>query len=164
MTIEEIRELIRIAQESGVAELEVRFGNDSVRIALGSGKRTEVILPTMVPVSMSGSALQETPQPPQHNAPPLATGPTPPPPDEHENTIVVKSPIVGTYYDSPAPGDAAFVNVGDHVHPKQVLCIIESMKLMNEIEAEVGGVIVAKLVENGRPVEYGESLFTIRPL
>ena len=76
----------------------------------------------------------------------------------------MKSPIVGTYYDAASPGDPPFVNVGDQVHPKQVLCIIESMKLMNEIEAEVSGIIVAKLVENGKPVEYGESLFSIRPL
>ncbi len=83
---------------------------------------------------------------------------------EIENDLVVKSPIVGTYYDSPAPGAPTFVKVGDRVEPKRVLCIIESMKLMNEIEAEVAGIVTAKLVENGRPVEYGESLFTIRPL
>jgi acetyl-CoA carboxylase biotin carboxyl carrier protein len=75
----------------------------------------------------------------------------------------VKSPIVGTYYDAPSPGAPEFVRVGDQVEPGKVLCIIESMKLMNEIEAEIAGTIVAKLVENGKPVEYGESLFTIRP-
>ena len=75
----------------------------------------------------------------------------------------MKSPIVGTYYDAASPGSAPFVNVGDAVEPGQVLCIIESMKLMNEIEAETAGVIAAKLVENGRPVEYGEALFSIRP-
>jgi acetyl-CoA carboxylase biotin carboxyl carrier protein len=79
------------------------------------------------------------------------------------NQILVKSPIVGTYYDAPAPGAPTFINVGDSVEPGQVLCIIESMKLMNEIEAEVAGVVAAKLVENGRPVEYGEALFSIRP-
>jgi acetyl-CoA carboxylase biotin carboxyl carrier protein len=79
------------------------------------------------------------------------------------NQILVKSPIVGTYYDAPAPGAPTFVKVGDSVEPGQVLCIIESMKLMNEIEAEVAGVVAAKLVENGRPVEYGEALFSIRP-
>jgi acetyl-CoA carboxylase biotin carboxyl carrier protein len=77
--------------------------------------------------------------------------------------VLVKSPIVGTYYDSPSPGSAPFVRVGDRVEPKHVLCIIESMKLMNEIEAETAGTIVSKFIENGRPVEYGESLFTIRP-
>ncbi len=76
----------------------------------------------------------------------------------------MKSPIVGTYYDAPSPGSAPFVKVGDNVEPKQILCIIESMKLMNEIEAEMAGTLVGKHVENGRPVEYGESLFTIRPL
>jgi acetyl-CoA carboxylase biotin carboxyl carrier protein len=79
------------------------------------------------------------------------------------NQILVKSPIVGTYYDAPAPGAPTFVKVGDSVEPGQVLCVIESMKLMNEIEAEVAGVVAAKLVENGRPVEYGEALFSIRP-
>ncbi len=71
---------------------------------------------------------------------------------------------MGTYYDAPGPGAAPFVKVGDRVEPKQVLCIIESMKLMNEIEAEMAGTVVAKHVESGRPVEYGESLLTIRPL
>jgi acetyl-CoA carboxylase biotin carboxyl carrier protein len=79
------------------------------------------------------------------------------------NPTLVKSPIVGTYYDAPAPGAPTFVNVGDSVEPGQVLCIIESMKLMNEIEAEIAGTIVHKLVENGRPVEYGEALFAVRP-
>ena len=77
--------------------------------------------------------------------------------------MIVKSPIVGTYYESPKPGDPSFVKVGDTVEPGQVLCIIESMKLMNEIESESAGTIVAKLMENGRAVEYGEALFAIRP-
>jgi len=79
------------------------------------------------------------------------------------NEVIVKSPIVGTYYDSPKPGDPPFVKVGDTVEPGQVLCIIESMKLMNEIESEIAGTVVAKLMENGRAVEYGEALFAIRP-
>jgi acetyl-CoA carboxylase biotin carboxyl carrier protein len=79
------------------------------------------------------------------------------------NEVIVKSPIVGTYYDAPKPGDPPFVKVGDSVEPGQVLCIIESMKLMNEIESEAAGTVVAKLMENGRAVEYGEALFAIRP-
>ena len=75
----------------------------------------------------------------------------------------VTAPIVGTYYDSSSPGAAPFVRVGDRVEIGQVLCIIESMKLMNEIESEVTGTIVAKLVENAKPVEYGEALFAVRP-
>ncbi len=162
MTIEEIRELIRIAQESGVAELEVRFGNDSVRITLGAGKRSEVVLPTVLPVPVMPSAAPVDALPVGRPSSPQSTAPAPD--EENHRTLVVKSPIVGTYYDSASPGDGPFVKVGDQVHPKQVLCIIESMKLMNEIEAEVAGTIVSKLIENGRPVEYGESLFTIRPL
>jgi acetyl-CoA carboxylase biotin carboxyl carrier protein len=77
---------------------------------------------------------------------------------------IIKSPIVGTYYDSPAPGSGPFIRVGERVEAKQVLCIIESMKLMNEIESDFAGTIIAKHIENGRPVEYGEALFTIRPL
>jgi acetyl-CoA carboxylase biotin carboxyl carrier protein len=83
---------------------------------------------------------------------------------EDEHDVTVKSPIVGTYYDAPSPGAAPFVKIGDRVEPKQVLCIIESMKLMNEIEAEMAGTVIAKHVENGRPVEYGESLLTVRPV
>jgi acetyl-CoA carboxylase biotin carboxyl carrier protein len=82
---------------------------------------------------------------------------------EDENTALVRSPIVGTYYDAPSPDAAPFIKVGDVVQKGQVLCIIESMKLMNEIEAEVAGTILAKLMENGRPVEYGEALFSVKP-
>ncbi len=78
------------------------------------------------------------------------------------NLVLVKSPIVGTFYESPSPGSPVFVKPGERVQPGKVLCIIESMKLMNEIEAEVSGVLESKLVMNGQPVEYGEALFAIR--
>jgi acetyl-CoA carboxylase biotin carboxyl carrier protein len=78
--------------------------------------------------------------------------------------VVVRSPIVGTFYEASSPSASPFIRVGDTVQPGQVLCIIESMKLMNEIEAEQAGVIVGKLVTNAQPVEYGEGLFSIRPL
>ena len=93
----------------------------------------------------------------------LSTAHATPPAVADAGTELVKSPIVGTYYDASSPGAPPFVKVGDTVEPGQVLCIIESMKLMNEIEAETAGVVAAKLVENGRPVEYGEALFSIRP-
>ena len=83
---------------------------------------------------------------------------------ENDNTIYVKSPIVGTFYECPSPGTPPFVRIGEHVTPGKVLCIIESMKLMNEIEADIAGVIESRLVENGQPVEYGEALFGIRPV
>ncbi len=164
MTIDEIKDLIRVVQETGIAELEVRQGDSSVRIrAASSPGHHEVVVPTVLPVPLSGSipvstaALPPSAQPEQPATPPASAS------KEGENDIVVKSPIVGTYYDAPSPDAPVFVKVGDRVQPKQVLCIIESMKLMNEIEAEAAGTVVAKHVENGRPVEYGESLFTIRP-
>ena len=148
MTIDEIKELLRIFNESGVGELELQRGKDRLRI-----RRTVT-------------------EPPPAAAPAVAPAPLPAPveqvssvvpPEPETEHILVKSPIVGTFYESPSPGTPPFVKVGDHVEPGQVLCIIESMKLMNEIEAEQAGVVAAKLVENGRPVEYGEALFAILP-
>lgn len=163
MTIDEIKDLIRVVQETGIAELEVRQGDNSVRIRSANTPH-DLVVPTVLPVPVSTPMVNPqpaaaAPAPPQE-APPAPTAAAA---KESENDIVVKSPIVGTYYDAPAPDAPVFVKIGDRVQPKQVLCIIESMKLMNEIEAETAGVIIAKHVENGRPVEYGESLFTIRP-
>jgi acetyl-CoA carboxylase biotin carboxyl carrier protein len=167
MTIDEIKELINVVQETGIAELEVRRGDSSVHIKRAStGSHQEVVLPTVLPVSVT-SATAPIPAgasstKPLEISPPAASTAAAVPAEDARDTVV-KSPIVGTYYDAPSPGSGAFVKVGDRVEPKQVLCIIESMKLMNEIEAEMAGTLIAKHVENGRPVEYGESLFTIRP-
>lgn len=153
MTIQEIKELIEVANESGIAELEVQRGENRVRIrrSMGGPQTQEVVFSSSQSMPVTQSQ-------------PLAAGQAPPPLLSPEaETTLVKSPIVGTYYDSPSPGSAPFVKVGDHVQPGQILCIIESMKLMNEIEAEISGTVVSKLVENGRPVEYGESLFTVAP-
>ena len=167
MTIEEIKELIRVVQETGIAELEVRQGDGSVRIRGASATpHQELVVPTMLPVSVAPQVAITPPltippaAAPSAEQPAAAQSSTP---KEELNDVIVKSPIVGTYYDASSPGAGPFVRVGDRVQPKQILCIIESMKLMNEIEAELAGEIIAKHVENGRPVEYGESLFTIRP-
>lgn len=160
MTIEEIRQLVELVRDSGVGELEVHWGENSVKVKSASGGSRDTVVPAVIPVPIAATATTA-------QAPSIATPPPAPPlpaPAEDEKNIVVKSPIVGTYYDAPSPGADPFVRVGAHVEPKQVLCIIESMKLMNEIEAEIAGIVVAKHVENGRPVEYGESLFTIRQL
>lgn len=164
MNIDEIRELIRVVIETQIAELEVRQGESTVRIRRGGPTTQEVMLPAVLPVSVAGVVSP----PAAHPAAPALTSsetaaPAPVISKEDERNSLVKSPIVGTYYDCPSPGSPPFVRVGDRVEPKQVLCIIESMKLMNEIEAETAGIVVSKFVENGRPVEYGESLFTIRP-
>ena len=162
MTIDEIRELVRLVQDSGIAELEAQWGEDRVVIRGASRNNKEPVIPTLVPIPVAAPpAVPATPPSPTQEA--AAAAPPLPALKEDERDVVVKSPIVGTYYDAPAPGAATFVKVNDHVEPKQVLCIIESMKLMNEIESEIAGTLIAKHVENGRPVEYGESLFTIRP-
>jgi acetyl-CoA carboxylase biotin carboxyl carrier protein len=158
MTIDEIKELIQVVRETGIAELEVQRGDNRVRIK-GSHAAQDVSAVATSPLAQlaaNGAVVEATPS----SAPEIAAAAK----KEEDRNIVVKSPIVGTYYDSPSPGSPAFVKPGDHVEAKTVLCIIESMKLMNEIEAEIKGVVVAKHLENGRPVEYGESLFTIQPL
>ena len=146
MTLDEIRELIALATETGVAELEVQRGDNRVRIALTSGRALSSAPPPPAP------ALQT----------PVSTAAPAAPAKPDPAVVLVKSPIVGTFYESSSPSAPPFVRVGESVQPGKVLCIIESMKLMNEIEAEVAGVIESKLVPNGQPVEYGEALFAIR--
>ena len=163
MTIDEIKELIRVVNETGIAELEVQRGENRVRIRRASPSAQEVVMPTVLPVAVS-SSVGTASLAPAYPEPLAITPSNAPEPENDKNDVVVKSPIVGTYYDAPEPGRPPFVKVGDRVEPKEVLCIIESMKLMNEIEAEIAGTVIAKFIENGRPVEYAESLFTIRPL
>jgi acetyl-CoA carboxylase biotin carboxyl carrier protein len=152
MTIEEIRELINIVNESGVAELEVQRGDNRVRI-----RRTQR-------ESRVGFTTVESHPAAAPATPPPAPTAAPKPLEPSENELLVKSPIVGTFYEASSPSNPPFVRVGETVQPGAVLCIIESMKLMNEIEAEVAGVVTSKLVSNGQAVEYGEALFGIRPL
>jgi acetyl-CoA carboxylase biotin carboxyl carrier protein len=162
MTIEEIRELIQLVTETGVAELEVQRGENRVRIRRSHGAETSVILPS-TPVMPVVSVTPAAPAP-------LAAGDTAsagsvtPASKQPDSLIYVKSPIVGTFYEASSPDTPPFVRIGEHVTPGKVLCIIESMKLMNEIEADVAGIVESKLVENGQPVEYGEALFGIRPV
>lgn len=161
MTIDEIKELIQVVNETGIAKLMVQRGENTVEItrAVAPAQDRVVPLSTVVPVAVSAA-----PPPPAFTqveaAPELLAAPAV---NDAIHDIHVNSPIVGTYYDAPAPDSPKFVKVGERVEPKQVLCIIESMKLMNEIEAEISGTVIAKHIENGRPVEYGEALFTIRP-
>ena len=157
MTIEEIKELLRLFNESGVGELELQRGEDRLRIKKSAAEPAAIAAPA--PMVVATPAPSAPPPVAAQMAPPPAIKPADPETDQ----ILVKSPIVGTFYEASSPDAPPFVKVGDSVQPGQVLCIIESMKLMNEIEAEVTGTIVAKLVENGRPVEYGEALFAIHP-
>lgn len=158
MTLEEIKELIQLVIDSGVAELEVTRGENTVRIRRNSGAAAqEIVVPAHSASAAAPLAHASAPNP----APVAARGEVGEEPEDL-SLYYVKSPIVGTFYEAPGPDVPPFVRAGDRVTPGQVLCIIESMKLMNEIESEVAGTIAGKLVENGRPVEYGEALFSIR--
>jgi acetyl-CoA carboxylase biotin carboxyl carrier protein len=164
MTIEEIKELLEIFNESGIGEMELQRGENRLRLKR-AGMSQEIVMPAPAPVvvtaapqaPMIAAAHAGETAHPSPMAPPSAKAAEP-----DASLHYQPSPIVGTYYDAAAPGAPPFVKVGDSVEPGQVLCIIESMKLMNEIESEVAGIIAAKLVENGRPVEYGEALLAIR--
>jgi acetyl-CoA carboxylase biotin carboxyl carrier protein len=144
MDLRKLKKLIDLVQESGIAEIEITEGEEKVKIVRGgqvevspAGARA----PTAVPAVTAAAQAAPTPE-------------SPPAPEGH----VVKSPMVGTFYRAPSPDAEPFVEIGDTVKAGQTICIIEAMKLMNEIEADQDGVIKAILVENGQPVEYGEPL------
>jgi acetyl-CoA carboxylase biotin carboxyl carrier protein len=159
MTIEEINQLIQTVISTGIAELELQRGENRLWIKRSSGVVTQEIV--MQPAPTLAVPVTHAPAP-ATAAPPLGVAGADPDLTD-PSLIAVKSPIVGTFYEAPSPGAAPFVKVGDLVSPGKVLCIIESMKLMNEIECEHTGTIVRQLVENGHPVEYGEAMYIIKP-
>ena len=141
MDLRKIKKLIELVQESGIAELEVRDGDESIRVARA--------VPGAASVAAVPAALPEA----------VADGASPEP--ETAGGQVVRAPVSGTFYRSPAPGEAPFVREGDTVAAGDVLCIIESMKMMNRIEAELTGTVAEVLLENGRAMESGTPLFRI---
>lgn len=151
MDLRKLKKLIDLVQESGIAELEVTEGEEKVRIA----KHTSAAAMSSAPVTYV-AAPQAMPAAPVAAAAPAADA-APALPAGH----VVKSPMVGTFYRSSAPGAEPFVKEGQSVASGDTLCLIEAMKLMNEIESDAAGVVKAILVENGQPVEYGQPLFVI---
>lgn len=164
--LKEIRELIDVLIEREISEFEMEKGG--VRVHIKRGNLVEAGFSAVGPSSgfSSPPPVYSPPPPPVAHAESAEPPPAPVETSAAESTeglYVMKSPIVGTFYDAPAPNAPPFVNLGDVVQVGQVLCIIEAMKLMNEIESEVAGEIVRIYVENGQPVEYGESLFAIKP-
>src|SRR5690242_9372837 len=160
MNQKEIRDLIEFLIEKDIAEFELERGDVKLRVRRGAeSSRQEAVIgihpaavPTMhVPVAAAPIA---------HHSPTSVSAPEP---VATEDLHTVRSPMVGTYYESPSPGSPPFVKPGDAVEAGQVLCIVEAMKLMNDIETDVGGEIVSCLVKNGQPIEYGQELFSIRP-
>lgn len=146
MDFNDIRKLIDTLIEKQIDEFELEEEGRRIRIKRGGGGGG-------VPSPAAGVHLTAT-----------AAAPAAAAPEEEAGLVTVTSPIVGTYYESPSPGSPEFVRVGDRVETGQVLCIIEAMKLMNEIEAEINGQLVRKLVTNGQPVEFGQALLVLRPL
>jgi len=149
--IAQIRKLIKLVQSSDLTEIEVTEGDQSVRIS----RQPSGVVATTTPATSAGAvALPQAP--PRPSAAPAES--------EVNEEHTVKSPMVGTYYAAPSPDAEQFVSEGKKVHKGDVLCIIEAMKMMNEIEAEYNGVIDAILLENATPVEYGQPIFIITPL
>ena len=163
MNQKELKELIEFLIEKDISEFELERGDVKVRIKRGADAQPmSVIAPvTAVPAIAPVAHAAAPPTAAAQSSVPAA--PEAPPPEAQEELHLVKSPIVGTFYEAPAPGAPPFVNPGDHVQAGQVLCIIEAMKLMNEIESDMTGEIVKILAANGKPVEYGQPLFSIRP-
>jgi acetyl-CoA carboxylase biotin carboxyl carrier protein len=163
MNQKELKELIEFLIEKDIAEFELERGDVKVKIKR-AGAHTIVYAPAEMHRPMAGSI----PEPRQTSsaAPVVSSSPAVPAPVEAaptEDLHVVKSPIVGTFYEAPSPGAPPFVKVGDTVEVGQVLCIVEAMKLLNEIESDVAGEIVKKMGSNGQPIEYGQELFAVRP-
>jgi acetyl-CoA carboxylase biotin carboxyl carrier protein len=165
MNQKELKELIEFLIEKDIAEFELERGDVKVKI-----KRAAEPPPAVLPDSRYiavhpaplASAPVATPAAPRVDLAASAHAPQPLLEPEEELHIV-KSPIVGTFYESPSPGSPPFVKPGDMLEVGQVLCIVEAMKLMNEIECDVAGELVKKLVANGQPIEYGQELFAVRP-
>jgi acetyl-CoA carboxylase biotin carboxyl carrier protein len=149
MDLRKLKKLIDLVQESGIAELEITEGEEKVRIVKGGA------------VSLSGAAPAAAPAAPPPAAPAAAPAAPASGPEAGQDGHVVKAPMVGTFYRSPSPDAKPFVEVGHTIKEGQTICIIEAMKLMNEIEADASGVVKAILVENGQPVEYGQPLFIL---
>ncbi|HLH35073.1 MAG TPA: acetyl-CoA carboxylase biotin carboxyl carrier protein [Alloacidobacterium sp.] len=168
--MKELKELIEFLKENKIGEFDLERGDLKVRIKFAQeGGSADLASLSRLLAAAPAASLAAAPVvlPAVHAAAPVATAAasTPAPAAESEDASlhIVKSPIVGTFYESPSPGTPAFVKIGDVVEQGQVLCIIEAMKLMNEIESDASGEIVKRFVQNGQPVEYGQQLFAVRP-
>jgi acetyl-CoA carboxylase biotin carboxyl carrier protein len=163
MNQKELKELVEFLIEKDITEFELERGDVKVRIKRGTPATSHTERIIAVPAAQPAVQIPVTSA--SGTVPPVAppAGPVEPSAPAPEELHMVRSPIVGTYYEAPSPGSPPFVKPGDTVEKDQVLCIVEAMKLMNEIEADVSGEIVKCLVKNGQPIEYNQELFAIRP-
>ncbi len=153
MDIRKVKKLIELLDESGIAEIEIKEGEESVRISRYAKDAPAMIAaPVVAPAPLVAPAA----------APAVASAAAPAAaPDPEDDGFLVQAPMVGTFYASSSPGAAAYVQVGDRINEGDTLCIIEAMKMMNQVEADVSGVIKSIRVQNGEPIEYGQTLFVI---
>jgi len=163
----ELKELIEFLKENKIGEFDLERGDLKVRIKFAQEGATADLasLSRLLAAAPAAAVAAPVTLPAvQAAAPPTGAAPAPAAESDDASLHIVKSPIVGTFYEAPGPGTPAFVKIGDVVEHGQVLCIIEAMKLMNEIESDASGEIVKRFVQNGQPVEYGQQLFAVRPL
>ena len=156
MDLRKLKKLIDLVQESGIGEIEITEGEEKVRISR-QGSAPIMMAPPMQPMMPAGMPMAMPGMPMGQPA----AAPAAPAAEPEQKGHALKSPMVGTFYRAPSPGAPSFVEIGQSVSKGQTLCIIEAMKLLNEIESDVAGTIKAILVENGQPVEYGQPLFLI---
>jgi acetyl-CoA carboxylase biotin carboxyl carrier protein len=159
MNFDEIKQLLDMVREHELSEFELERNDFKIRVRKNTSGQWTATMPPVSHVNYAPVMAAPLAAPPVVPAAPVLT-----PAQEDTDFAVVKSPIVGTFYRAPEPGAKPFADVGDTVKKGQVLCIIEAMKLMNEINSDVDGEVVKVYVENGQPVQYGERLFAIRPL
>ena len=152
MDIRKVKKLIELLEESGIAEIEIHEGEESVRINRGGSAPLPQTMVNVPPVDASSSLKTQ-----------LSTNENSSSDDYSDEGEVITAPMVGIFYSSPSPDQPPFVNKGQNIKTGDVLCIIEAMKIMNQIEADIDGKLVRILVENGDPVEYGQPLFVINP-
>jgi len=160
MDIRKVKKLIELLEESGVSEIEIKEGEESVRISRHPTGLVHAFSAPMAGYAAAGPAMGAAAAAPTAAAA-LAGGPAPASAPAHSPDQVVTAPMVGTFYAAPAPGAKAFVEIGSEVKPGDTLCIIEAMKMMNQIESDKAGRVVSVLVKNGDPVEFGQPLFVI---
>lgn len=163
MNQKELKELIDLVIDKGITEFELERGDVKVRIKRGGDAAAPLPDTRYFAVHSAPPSAPELPAVQVVPSQPPAAAATPKEAEPAETLHILRSPIVGTFYESPSPGSPPFVKPGDTVSLGQVLCIVEAMKLMNEIESDVAGEVVKKLVSNGQPIEYGQELFAIRP-
>jgi acetyl-CoA carboxylase biotin carboxyl carrier protein len=162
LDLDELKDLLQILDDKEIAEFELEEQGMKLRIRK-AGASNHASPPPPLPAAAALAAAPPVVAVGTLPAPAPAAPPVVPAAEVDEGLLIVKSPIVGTFYRSPDPNSPVFVEIGQRIKPGQVLCIVEAMKLMNEIEAEASGVVVKAHPENGQPVQYGDPLFTIRP-